>query len=526
MTSFGLSVFIGVGLVVLGSIFTWNNEANQVCTAGAYQVASANTFELQTCSINEKQLNSFMHLTCPVEESLITSEPFTGISGSGAYKLTFLTEQYGYTFTSETQNKRQCDKNGDCVEKVESCKCLKLGWTTVPESQTTIDNFYGTWCDSCKSNLNETSIPNEQYLLTDPVEPAAVSEGDEAVDSFNNWLQQHPEVVKAGWEWSDHWDWMNTTTYSIFILERPFTWGHSPPTELGYTEKYTDHILLGDGSLQIDGKDISKIRNQQLVPITNKPATIAQNSFILTTSTLCGKAKGSSTACYYSPNVRNFGEQINTDTFDLNPGDMRMLVEAFGSDNISVLGKVVKGNSDSDAATIVAASFGESKMPPCKASSLFYISNGKRSASEIYEILQNGLKTQTTMFRVMTFLLVGFGFYVALSPLTKTTEVSAKIPIIGSSIASLMSFLVLLVATLLTSAVWFTVFAIAWVFYRPLYGMLFLLIAGCFCFGAYRSYNWLRKKSNQDPVNQAESNEKDALNEETEPKEIMMREIV
>ena len=494
MTSFGPSVFFGIGLVVLGSIFTWNNEANQVCTAGAYQVASAETHELNSCSVeNQKHLDSFMHLTCPVEDSLITSDSFTGISARGAYKLTFLTEQYGYTFTSGKQTQQQCDKNGDCVDKTESCSCLQLGWTTTPAKFEMIDNFQGTWCESCKSNVdkvNATSIDFFQTISTEFNEKFVFDK-----DMLKkNWYSKHPGMKESGWKLKKA-TYKEETDRSYWLLNfyRSFAEDDTAPFKLGSSEKLAEYVPLGDGTLQIDGKDISKIRDQQPMPITSKPTTIEGDSFVLASPKQCGQS-GTSSACYYAPASRDY-DVILDNIPPPSVSDRRIIVKAYGSKTISALGQPVQDSINTNIASIKSTTFGKSKIPPCKARSIFYVSNGSYSKDEIYELLQDGLKSQTAFFRVLTFMLIGFGFHITLSPLQSS---GANIPIIGSMLASLVGFVLYIFTALLTSASWFTVFALAWVFYRPLYGMFFLLIAGCFYWGTYQL---LKKSDDNDTRN-------------------------
>lgn len=282
-------------------------------------------------------------------------------------------------------------------------------------------------------------------------------------------------------------------SYWILKLYRSFAEENTSPFKLGSSEMFAEYVPLGDGTLQIDGKDISKIRDQQPMPITNKPITLEADSFVLTSPKHCGQT-GTSSACYYAAASRDYNEE-NLDNIVPSVSDRRIIVKAYGSKNISALGKPVQDSINSNIASIKSATFGKSTIPPCKARSLFYASNGSHSKDEMYDLLQDGLKTQTAFFRVLTFMLIGFGFHITLSPLQSS---GANIPIVGSMLASLVGFLLYIFTALLTSASWFTVFALAWVFYRPLYGMFFLLIAGCLYWGTYQL---LQKSDNSETRN-------------------------
>merc|ERR1712151_236025 len=154
-------------------------------------------------------------------------------------------------------------------------------------------------------------------------------------------------------------------------------------------------------------------------------------------------------------------------------GDLRMTVKAYGSNTITALGT---HDISEGIATITTGSFGESKIPPCQARSLIYLIDGTYSATEIYEKLQNDLDSQTDLFRILSFLLIGLGFHVLFSPVQGGAN--NRIPLFGSCLAPLVGFIMYIFTALLTGTLWFTVFALAWVFYRPVYGTLFLIIAG------------------------------------------------
>jgi len=409
----------GFFLIPLGCYLTWKNEANQVCTTGAYQVASENTYEMgETCSISEEQNDLFLHLTCPVDqESLVTTESSTGISAKGAYKLSFLTQQYGYVQSYQTQKKCKTivDVYGQprdvCSdEESESCSCFDLQWTTMPVSSATFSS--ATLCRSCIHDKYRTP-PKDQE------------------------------------------------------------WGSTPATKIGNFNFYADQVPLGDGTLKIDGSDIPEINNKPLLPAPKSPITIETNSFKIVDSLLCGE--GEAVTCYYSTNMR---ESITMDTNTPHLGDLRMKVKAYGSKQISALGKEVQTNEK--IATIKAASFGGSTVPPCKPRSLFYLTDGKHDSDELYEILQTSLNAQTVIFRIITMLVVGLGFHLSFSPLKNSVE---AVPVIGICCGPLIEYVMHLLTVLATLILWTAVFAIAWIFYRPFFGASILLLVGLVCSG-------------------------------------------
>ena len=420
-------VSISIGFLLLGGgiYLTWWNEANLVCTSGAYDKASAETKSIETCSIDSDLFGQFTHLTCPVEDSLVTSESTTGIAASGAYKLTLETQQYAYEKTSESQKtgSRTCDNKGNCRDETESCNCLKTGWTTTPVTQ-------GSSIKYCKK------CPSTQYTLP-------------------------PD---------------NTV------------WGSYPTNKLGFETKYADRVPLGDGTLQIDGSDITSIKNQQLITAPTTPTAIDSTyDYSLVDSEHCGES-GTKLMCFKSLSIRyTTGVNSNVNATDITStviGDLRLIVKAYGSTTITALGKQTP-NSDSSVASIKSGSFGETKVPPCKASDVFYAGDGTKSASEIYQEFHDGLKVLTTILRVASFVAIFAGFYSIFSPIQDGADM---IPCIGDCLAAIVGFILYIICALLAFAVWFTVFAVAWVFYRPVLGAIFLAIAGLFSFLAFTLY--------------------------------------
>ena len=440
------TALVGILLIPLGCYSVWKNEENHVCSSAAYQDASKHTKELgRVCSINQDDFGSFLHLTCPVDnESLVTTEQSIGISARGSYKLTFLTEQYGYVEKSTTQ--RKC-ANKDCSEtRNEKCSCFELGWTSNPVTES---SFYAAkLCDSCKKFSRNLTTP----------QPA-------------------------------------------------LTGGSSPTTKLGRSTSYADHVPLGDGTIKIYGEDIKFIRNQQLMSPPESPSVAATNSFYLVSSGYCDKV-GQPASCYYSTIHR----QVTPTSDSSHPylGDLRITVQAYGSTVLSALGKEVPDIDNYGIAVIIPQAFGQSTLPPCKARSLFYVTNGSFTATDIYEILHNNLSTQTQVLRVLSFLLICLGFNLVLMPVKELVE---HFPVFGSCLGSLVGSAICIFATLITTALWLTVFAIAWVFYRPVVGISLLLVAIILAYGSF--YHFVQKKDDQ--TNFSQNIEESDIYVETDP---------
>lgn len=425
-----VSITTGLALIGGGIYLTWWNEANLVCSAGAFDKAKAETKALETCAIDKDLFDSFVHLTCPVEASLETFESSTGITAVGAYKMTLQTEQWGYqksTDSQKTGNQRCETNNGNrvCKDETETCYCLKTVWTTTPVTQGTSSFKY---CNKC---------PASQYTLP-PANPV---------------------------------------------------WGTTPTSQLGTVTKYADRVPLGDGSIQIDGSDISLINNQQLMTAPTAPTDIVStNDFSLVGTEHCGES-GTNLMCYKSltKRVTTANSTVITDTVI---GDLRMIVKTYGSTTLTALG-TQKSNSDGTA-SIKSASFGETKVPPCKARDIFYAGDGTKASVDIYQDFNDDLKTLTTILRVVSFVIIFIGFYLMFSPIQEGADM---IPCVGDCLAAVVGFVLYIICGLLTFAVWFTVFAIAWVFYRPVLGAVFLAVAGLFTALAF--YVYKRQVSNR-----------------------------
>ena len=107
------------------------------------------------------------------------------------------------------------------------------------------------------------------------------------------------------------------------------------------------------------------------------------------------------------------------------------------------------------------------------------LANGIKDSAEMFEAARSGNSMVTWLVRIGGFLLMFFGLSMVLKPLSVLADV---LPILGDIIemgAGLVAGLVALVCALVT-------IAIAWVFYRPVIGIILLAAAGFFVWKLYQ----------------------------------------
>lgn len=78
------------------------------------------------------------------------------------------------------------------------------------------------------------------------------------------------------------------------------------------------------------------------------------------------------------------------------------------------------------------------------------------------------------------------------------------IPCIGDMLAAIVGCVLYLICGLLSVAIWLTVFALAWIFYRPLLGALFLAVAGIFTAIAFTVYRRQASKNRERSIDMPE----------------------
>lgn len=104
---------------------------------------------------------------------------------------------------------------------------------------------------------------------------------------------------------------------------------------------------------------------------------------------------------------------------------------------------------------------------------------GQMSADSVFNKMDAGNESTTKCFRILAWFMNVFGHYLLFSPII---ALLAWIPLVGSLLAGIAS-----VAAAIFSVVWgsllhFLVLGVAWIVYRPLYGLLLLSAAGV-CLG-------------------------------------------
>lgn len=135
--------------------------------------------------------------------------------------------------------------------------------------------------------------------------------------------------------------------------------------------------------------------------------------------------------------------------------------------------------------SVIAAQKGKS-LTPFKTSngrSLSFIQTGEASAQEMFKNAVEGNNMMTWIVRLLGLMLLfaGFRSILGLLPI-----LAAVVPFVGKLVGMGMS----LISGILTLTVGLTTIAIAWIFYRPLIGILLLAIAGAIFFVGIK----LRKK--------------------------------
>jgi len=161
---------LGLFLIPFGSYLVWSNEANNVCTSAAYSDAEEVIKEddvpttiatqsilsddfVEGCDPTGKR-GKFVHLECPVDDSLETKDASTGIFVDGAYKLMLTSEQFSYVESSNTEE----NGNGNGSR---TCYCYGLKWTQKVATQIRSNSI----CQSCP-------VPTDTIIPRIPGGPA------------------------------------------------------------------------------------------------------------------------------------------------------------------------------------------------------------------------------------------------------------------------------------------------------------------------------------------------------------------
>jgi hypothetical protein len=96
--------------------------------------------------------------------------------------------------------------------------------------------------------------------------------------------------------------------------------------------------------------------------------------------------------------------------------------------------------------------------------------------ADMFKLKNSENKTTTTIFRVVGWLLMWLGSFLLFSPIIALLK---WIPLVGYLLGHIASFVVGIFTFVFSSTFSLLTIALAWVYYRPLFGCLLLL--GVFC---------------------------------------------
>lgn len=94
-----------------------------------------------------------------------------------------------------------------------------------------------------------------------------------------------------------------------------------------------------------------------------------------------------------------------------------------------------------------------------------------KTKEDIFKSMEEDNVTTTKIFRVVGWLLMWFGIWLLFSPIIYTLS---WIPLVGYFVASGFSFVAGLFALILSIVFTLTTIGVAWVFYRPVFGLCLL----------------------------------------------------
>ena len=104
---------------------------------------------------------------------------------------------------------------------------------------------------------------------------------------------------------------------------------------------------------------------------------------------------------------------------------------------------------------------------------------GSKSANWVFKQLSSANDSSTVCFRWVAWFMNVFGHYLLFTPIIKLLS---WIPLVGKLLAAVLSFAVAIFALIWASTLHFAILCAAWIFYRPLYG---ILLGACVGLGVY-----------------------------------------
>ena len=230
--------------------------------------------------------------------------------------------------------------------------------------------------------------------------------------------------------------------------------GHDNPGVMEFTSDKTLAANVSFGAFNLSSKQIELIGSAQ--------------DYKFPTNFVCkvDRVKVSGTTIYV-PNAETRNNSYNTRdvTSQARIGDMRVKFSVVYPHDISIVAK-----QRGDSFVGYTAKTGKK---------VDLLANGIKDSAEMFEAARSGNTTVTWLVRIGGFLLMFFGLSMVLKPLSVLADV---LPILGDIVemgAGLVAGLVALVCALVTIAV-------AWVFYRPVVGIILLAVAGFFVWKLYQ----------------------------------------
>ncbi len=96
-----------------------------------------------------------------------------------------------------------------------------------------------------------------------------------------------------------------------------------------------------------------------------------------------------------------------------------------------------------------------------------------KKSDEIFNEMEKSNDSTTSVFRLVSWIICVFGFYLLFSPII---TLISWIPLIGTLFSYILGFAAFVIALIIGSLTFLTVFALAWIRYRPLLGLLILTL--------------------------------------------------